>query len=53
MRLIESQFLRFKEFLGGNNVPPYAILSHTWGEGEVTYQDMLLYLNLFDSRGGY
>jgi len=49
MRLIESQTLRFKEFQGDHDVPPYAILSHTWGEDEVTYQDMLKYLSLFDS----
>ena len=49
MRLIESQTLRFKEFQGDDDVPPYAILSHTWGEDEVTYQDMLRYLNLFNS----
>jgi hypothetical protein len=26
--------------MGDDNVPPYAILSHTWGEDEVTYQDV-------------
>ena len=31
----------FEEF-SDHNVPPYAILSHTWGEerGEVTFKDM-------------
>ncbi|KAJ2988025.1 hypothetical protein NUW58_g257 [Xylaria curta] len=24
----------------GDNIPKYAILSHTWGEGEVTFQDI-------------
>ncbi|KAK0622024.1 heterokaryon incompatibility protein-domain-containing protein, partial [Bombardia bombarda] len=30
-----------KEFMG-HQIPPYAILSHTWGSNEVIYQDMLL-----------
>jgi hypothetical protein len=42
MRLIHTKTRQLKEFLGDDNVPPYAILSHTWGEEEVTYQDMLL-----------
>jgi hypothetical protein len=34
--------LNLKEFIGGD-VPPYAILSHTWGQddSEVTYQDII------------
>ncbi|EMC91485.1 hypothetical protein BAUCODRAFT_127382 [Baudoinia panamericana UAMH 10762] len=31
--------LRLSEFLPGS-VPPYAILSHTWGPEEVTFQEM-------------
>lgn len=23
-----------------NDIPPYAILSHTWGDGELTFQDV-------------
>ena len=42
MRLIHTKTKQLKEFLGDENAPPYAILSHTWGEEEVTYQDMLL-----------
>jgi hypothetical protein len=30
-----------KEFIGDENVPPYAILSHTWGDDEVTHQGFL------------
>jgi hypothetical protein len=26
---------------GGTNIPPYAILSHTWGEGEVLFRDIV------------
>ncbi|KAF7537825.1 hypothetical protein G7054_g3410 [Neopestalotiopsis clavispora] len=38
MRLIRCSDLRLVEFFG-EDIPPYAILSHTWGRGEVTYQD--------------
>ena len=30
--------MKLEEFIGVQ-VPSYAILSHTWGEGEVTFQD--------------
>lgn len=39
MRLLNSVSLELKEFLG-SDIPPYAILSHTWGEEEVTFQDI-------------
>ncbi|KAF7540543.1 hypothetical protein G7Z17_g12166 [Cylindrodendrum hubeiense] len=38
MRLLNIHTLKLEDFLG--DVPPYAILSHTWGDGEVTLQDM-------------
>ncbi|RFU74992.1 ankyrin repeat-containing [Trichoderma arundinaceum] len=46
MRLLQTKELaaggfELKEF-GEDNVPRYAILSHTWGEEEVTFQDMTL-----------
>jgi len=34
MRLLNTESLRFAEFY--KDVPPYAILSHTWGQEEVT-----------------
>lgn len=37
MRLINTSTLEMNEFF--NNIPPYAILSHTWGTEEVTYQE--------------
>ncbi|XTI93556.1 hypothetical protein V2W45_1432693 [Cenococcum geophilum] len=37
MRLLHTEKLKLKEF-GGNEVLRYAILSHTWGEEEVTLQ---------------
>ncbi|KAJ6443007.1 HET domain-containingprotein [Purpureocillium lavendulum] len=40
MRLINVESLVLEEFMaGGSEAPPYAILSHTWGDGEVTFQD--------------
>lgn len=39
MRLINTLTLELEEFQG--HVPPYAILSHTWGDSEVLYRDML------------
>lgn len=40
MRLLHSKDLVFKEFVG-ENIPRYAIISHRWGEEEVSYQDFL------------
>jgi hypothetical protein len=39
MRLLHAKKLTFYEFQG-SNIPPYAILSHRWEDGEVTLQDM-------------
>ncbi len=39
MRLLSSTTLEIREFLSDQNTPPYAILSHTWGEEEVTFAD--------------
>ncbi|CZR70205.1 uncharacterized protein PAC_20106 [Phialocephala subalpina] len=43
MRLLNVKTLKFKEFIGevGDGIPPYAILSHTWGTEEVSYSDHL------------
>ena len=38
MRLINTTTLALSEFFG-ESIPEYAILSHTWGEEEVTFQD--------------
>ncbi|KAI1313343.1 heterokaryon incompatibility protein-domain-containing protein [Xylaria venustula] len=40
MRLINVKTLELEEFHHGNR--PYAILSHTWGSEEVTFQEYLL-----------
>ena len=39
MRLLNSTSLELVEFLG-DQVPPYAILSHTWEDGEVSFHYM-------------
>jgi len=39
MRLINSTTLKLHEIVD-NQTPPYAILSHTWGEEEVSFQDL-------------
>ncbi|KAK0648804.1 heterokaryon incompatibility protein-domain-containing protein, partial [Cercophora newfieldiana] len=38
MRLIDTETLALSEFFG-DSIPKYAILSHTWGAEEVTFQD--------------
>ncbi|KAL2673871.1 hypothetical protein Neosp_012315 [[Neocosmospora] mangrovei] len=38
MRLINVRTMALEEFYG-DQLPKYAILSHTWGQGEVTFQD--------------
>ncbi|KAK7455285.1 hypothetical protein VKT23_011158 [Stygiomarasmius scandens] len=38
MYLLNTETLKLEEFYA--DIPPYAILSHTWGEGEVTFQDI-------------
>jgi hypothetical protein len=40
MRLLNTTTLQLDEFFG-TNVPPYAILSHRWGNSEVSFQDLL------------
>ena len=40
------------QFFGGQDVPAYAILSHTWGEEEVSFQDLSDDPNV-ESKNGY
>jgi hypothetical protein len=39
MRLINTATIELSEFFD-KHIPPYAILSHTWGEDEVTFKDI-------------
>ncbi len=40
MRLLNTTTYALKNFLG-EDIPEYAILSHTWGEEEIVLQDLL------------
>lgn len=50
MRLINTHTRRFKEFIG-RQIPEYAILSHTWEEEEVSYQDYIS--GVYKHKKGY
>ena len=39
MWLLDTSTLELRDFVGAG-IPPYAILSHTWGEDEVTCRDL-------------
>ena len=42
MKLINAETLLLEDSIFGNGqTPKYAILSHTWGEGEVTLQEFM------------
>ncbi|KAJ6442200.1 Six-bladed beta-propeller, TolB-like protein [Purpureocillium lavendulum] len=49
MRLVNAQTLALEEF-DDSHIPEYAILSHTWGNDEVTFEDMK---DLGIHRAGY
>jgi len=53
MRLINTSTLKFETFDVDHDVPPYAILSHTWGADEVSYQDMLLSRDEAEKKQGF
>jgi hypothetical protein len=40
MRLIKADSLTIEEFADVHAAPPYAILSHTWGEEECSLRDV-------------
>ena len=41
MYLINVRTLRLEEFISDEVAPPYAILSHTWGKEEVSFQEFI------------
>jgi hypothetical protein len=51
MRLINAKTLRLEEFMG--DVPKYTILSHTWGNDEVTFQDMAQQHEYMPTKRGF
>lgn len=50
MRLINTQTLKLQDF-SGRKRPPYAILSHTWGDDEVTFQNLRNLEDVSQKRG--
>jgi hypothetical protein len=40
MRLLNTTTLQLEDFIDDRLRPPYAILSHTWGEEEVLHNDL-------------
>jgi hypothetical protein len=52
MRLINCTTLELGEFFG-SNIPPYAILSHTWGSEEVLFSDLPLRQPSTTAKAGY
>lgn len=52
MKLINTTSLEIEEFLG-SAVPSYAILSHTWENEEVSFQDFTLQRSYAESRKGF
>jgi len=40
MRLLNTNTIELQEF-ADNEIPLYAILSHTWGDGEVSLQELV------------
>lgn len=53
MRLINVESLQLEDFSTSSTTPEYAILSHTWGDEEVTFQDMSSSLRKFSRKKGY
>ncbi|KAM7208555.1 HET domain containing protein, partial [Naviculisporaceae sp. PSN 640] len=52
MRLINTKTLQIQEF-NNPGIPRYAILSHTWGDEELTFQDWLYVQNQSPPRWGW
>ena len=45
MRLLNTSTIQLHEFFG-SNIPPYAILSHRWQDGEISFKDVTKSRNL-------
>ena len=52
MYLLHTKTYELQRFLG-DNIPAYAILSHTWGEEEVTFQDISKPTKQVTKMGGF
>jgi hypothetical protein len=54
-RVKEDQYILTSRFVEGDTIPPYAILSHTWGKDgeEVTFQDVTNGDHTYKNKPGY
>jgi hypothetical protein len=52
MWLLNTTTLELKDFVGAN-IPKYVILSHTWGEDEITFRDMRKDRDSAKQKAGY
>jgi hypothetical protein len=52
MWLLDTTTLELRDFVG-TNIPPYAILSHTWGPDEVTFRDIRKDRGAASLKAGY
>jgi hypothetical protein len=52
MWLLDAQNLVLEDFTGKESLPRYAILSHTWGEDEVSWQD-IADLSIAQEKAGF
>ncbi|RYC57715.1 hypothetical protein CHU98_g8496 [Xylaria longipes] len=52
MKLLNTTTLQLKDFIDDYHRPPYAILSHTWGEEEVLYEDIIKTVDDWRHRQG-
>ena len=51
MRLLNAKTRTLEDF--NTQPPPYAILSHTWGQDEVIFQDLLQNRESSELKAGY
>ena len=52
MRLLDTSTIELHEFFD-DDIPKYAILSHTWGDGEISYQNLEQAKTEVNPRPGY
>lgn len=52
MRLVNVHTIELETFLPGR-IPRYAILSHTWGDDEILFEDMFVAREMIAERAGY
>lgn len=53
MRLINASTGEMRDFMSDKERPDYAILSHTWGDEEVTYQGYTTQREKAEIQEGY